>query len=152
MQAQVIRRLGSDDKLAFRQMNALFAKAFADPKSYTGEPPSDEYVSALLSREHVIALVSVQDDEVVGGLVAYELEKFERERLEIYIYDLAVDERHRRCGIATALIEHLREIARNRGAWVIYVQADFGDHPAISLYTKLGDREDVIHFDISVEQ
>jgi aminoglycoside 3-N-acetyltransferase I len=31
-----------------------------------------------------------------------------------------------------------------------YVQADQGDNPAIALYTKLGVREDVLHFDIPV--
>jgi aminoglycoside 3-N-acetyltransferase I len=30
------------------------------------------------------------------------------------------------------------------------VQADHGDDPAIALYTKLGTREDVLHFDIPV--
>ncbi|MCB5203466.1 AAC(3)-I family aminoglycoside N-acetyltransferase [Neorhizobium sp. T786] len=152
MQSRNIRRLGPKDKLAFRKLNAMFGKAFDDPETYTGEPPSEDYVSNLLSKDHVIALVSLQNDEVVGGLVAYELQKFERQRLEIYIYDLAVDEKHRRRGIATALIEHLRDIARARDAWIIYVQADYGDDPAITLYTKLGTREDVMHFDISVEQ
>jgi aminoglycoside 3-N-acetyltransferase I len=42
----------------------------------------------------------------------------------------------------------VREIASRRGAWVVYVQADYGDDPAIALYTKLGVREDVMHFDI----
>lgn len=27
----------------------------------------------------------------------------------------------------------------------------YGDDPAISLYTKLGSREDVLHFDIKVD-
>ena len=31
---------------------------------------------------------------------------------------------------------------------MVYVQADYGDDPAIALYTKLGTREDVMHFDI----
>ena len=57
---------------------------------------------------------------------------------------------HASRGVATALIAHLREIARQHGAWVIYVQADYGDDPAIALYAKLGEREDVMHFDISV--
>lgn len=56
---------------------------------------------------------------------------------------------HRRRGVATALIEHLREIAAQRGVWVIYVQADRGDDPAIALYQKLGTREEVLHFDIA---
>ena len=32
----------------------------------------------------------------------------------------------------------------------MYVQADYGDDPAVALYTKLGTREDVMHFDIAV--
>jgi len=35
-----------------------------------------------------------------------------------------------------------------RGAYVIFVQADYGDDPAIALYTKMGIREEVLHFDI----
>jgi aminoglycoside 3-N-acetyltransferase I len=52
-------------------------------------------------------------------LAAYVLKKFEQERTEIYIYDLAVGEKYRRRGIATGLINKLREIAREIGAWVI---------------------------------
>lgn len=89
-------------------------------------------------------------DEIVGGLAAYVLHKFEQERSEIYIYDLAVGKAHRRQGIATALIEQLQGIAAQHGAYVVYVQADHGDTPAIELYTKLGKREDVLHFDIAV--
>jgi aminoglycoside 3-N-acetyltransferase I len=146
----IIRRLGPNDEIALREMNAMFARAFGDPNAYTGEPPTADYIANLLSMDHVIALVCMQDNQVVGGLVAYELQKFERQRREIYIYDLAVDETHRRRGIATSLIEHLRKIARDRGAWVIYVQADYGDDPAVTLYTKMGSREDVMHFDIPV--
>lgn len=86
----------------------------------------------------------------MGGLAAYELQKFEQDRREIYIYDLAVAEAHRRRGIATNLINELRTMAMARGAYVIFVQADRGDEPAISLYESLGKREDVYHFDIEV--
>ena len=36
---------------------------------------------------------------------------------------------------------------------MIFVQADTGieDEPAMALYTKLGRREDVVHFDIAVQ-
>jgi len=98
----------------------------------------------------VITLAALVGQKPVGALVAYELDKFERARRELYIYDLAVAESHRRRGIATALIERLREIAAQRGVWVIYVQADYGDDAAIALYSKLGMREEVLHFDIKV--
>jgi aminoglycoside 3-N-acetyltransferase I len=133
-----------------RRLNALFAEAFGDPDVYATAPPSDAYLAEVLAKPHVHVLAATQEDEVVGGLLAYELDKLEQERREVYIYDLAVAETHRRRGIATALISHLRDIAALRGVWVIYVQADYGDDPAIALYTKLGAREDVMHFDIAV--
>ena len=145
-----LHRLTAVDVPLLRALNALFGEAFDDPVTYGAEPPSDIYLEALLAEEHVVALVALLGQEVVGGLVAYELDKFERMRRELYIYDLAVAELHRRQGIATALIQLLREIAVRRGAWVVYVQADYGDGPAIALYEKLGTREEVLHFDIEV--
>jgi aminoglycoside 3-N-acetyltransferase I len=145
-----LRRLGPGDISMLHRLNALFGDAFEDHDSYEAKPPSDKYLESLLAKEHVIALVAMAGEELLGGLVAYELDKFERARRELYIYDLAVDKKHRRRGIATALIENLRTIAAQRGAWVIYVQADHDDDPAITLYDKLGVREEVLHFDIRV--
>jgi aminoglycoside 3-N-acetyltransferase I len=146
-----IRRLAPGDVPYLRSLNAMFGEAFADRETYTAQPPSDDYLKALLAKEHVAAIVALAGGEVVGGLVAYAFDKFERARREVYIYDLAVLEGHRRQGIATALIEHLKDMAAQRGAWVIFVQADHGDEPAIALYTKLGVREDVLHFDIAID-
>jgi len=53
--------------------------------------------------------------------------------------------------VATGLIRTLQGIARERGAYVIFVQADPPDAPAIRLYESLGTREDVHHFDIPVD-
>jgi aminoglycoside 3-N-acetyltransferase I len=148
--ALTFRRLGPADLSLLRKLNVLFGEAFADPETYTGAPPDDAYLEGLLAKEHVFAVAALSGEEVLGGLVAYELDKFEQARREVYIYDLAVGEEHRKQGIATALIEHLRGIAAGRGAWVIYVQADYGDDPAIALYEKLGVREEVLHFDIAI--
>lgn len=126
----------------------VFAGAFEDHESYQSALPSDEYLNKLLAREDFIPLVAITDGKVVGGLAAYVLTKFEQERSEIYIYDLAVLEDYRRKGIATGLINTLRETAREIGAYVIYVQADPPDEPAVKLYESLGTREDVFHFDI----
>ena len=147
-----LRRLTPVDIPVQRQLNALFADAFGDAETYGGEPPDDAYLAELLAKEHIIALVAMAGQDVLGGLVAYELDKVEKARREIYIYDLAVAEAHRRQGIATALILHLKGIAARRGAWVVFVQADYGDEPAIALYEKLGVREAVLHFDIGLEQ
>ena len=144
-------RLTARDGARLRQLNQLFAEAFDDFHAYAGAPPTDAYLEQWLGKSHVFALAAVQGGRVLGGLVAYELEKFEQARREIYIYDLAVDASHRRQGLATALIRELQALAAGRGAYVIYVQADHGDDPAIALYQKLGVREEVLHFDIPVQ-
>ena len=143
-----IHRLTPADAAKMRELNAVFGVAFEDPETYGAEPPAEAYLAGLLAKDHVIALAALEAGAVVGGLVAYELEKFERARREVYIYDLAVAEGHRRRGVATALIARLQAIAAARGAWVIFVQADHGDDPAIALYEKLGVCEEVLHFDI----
>ncbi len=145
-----IRRLVSGDVDLVREMLAVFGQAFEDDHTYTKAPPDRQYLDKLLGSETVTVLVALQGADVVGGLVAYELEKLEQRRSEMYIYDLAVAEQHRRRGVATGLIAQVRTIASQRGAHVVFIQADLEDDPAIQLYTKLGVREDVLHFDIAV--
>lgn len=146
-----IRRLAPIDLPLMRGLLEMFGEVFGDA-AYSDRPPGDEYLRRLLARDDFFALAAIDRGRVVGGLAAYELAKFEQERSEIYIYDLAVRAEVRRRGIATRLIGELQQIAAQRGAWVIYVQADTGeeDQAAIALYEKLGTREEVLHFDIAV--
>jgi aminoglycoside 3-N-acetyltransferase I len=143
-------QLTTEDASLMKRLLAMFGEAFEDVPTYQDAVPSDAYLAALLAKPHFIALAAKSGDEIVGGLAAYVLEKFERDRREIYIYDLAVARPHRRRGIATTLIGRLIDIARDRRAYVIFVQADRGDEPAIKLYESMGTREDVHHFDITV--
>lgn len=146
-----VRRLGPGDVPVARRLNAVFGEAFSDPETFAAAPPADAYLADLLAKEHIVVLAALAGEEVAGGLVAYELEKLERARSEFYIYDLAVAAPYRRRRIATALIEHLRQIAARHRAWILFVQADYGDDPAIALYEGLGRREEVLHFDIAVD-
>jgi aminoglycoside 3-N-acetyltransferase I len=144
-----VRALGPGDLPAMRNMLAMFGEAFDEVTTYSAAQPGAAYLESLLASDSFIALAAQRGDAVVGGLAAYVLRKFERERSEIYIYDLAVAAAHRRQGIATALIAALQAEAARRGAYVIFVQADLGDDAAVALYSKLGVREDVLHFDIA---
>jgi aminoglycoside 3-N-acetyltransferase I len=144
------KHIGPSELSVLKDLLAVFGVAFGEPETYGAHVPSDAYLRDLLGKPHFIALAALSGDEVVGGLAAYVLEKFEQARSEVYIYDLAVLEGHRRKGVATGLIRTLQQIAKERGAYVIFVQADPPDEPAIRLYESLGTREDVHHFDIPV--
>ena len=145
----IIQRLKEGDVLLMHNMLTLFAAAFDEPDTYNNHRPDIAYINGLLNDRTFIAIVALEQDQVVGGLVAYELRKFEQKRSEIYIYDLAVDTDHRRRGVATQMISYLAEHASEIGAHAVFVQADKVDAPAISLYRKLGKEEDVFHYDIN---
>src|SRR5690349_16347743 len=142
------KQLSVSDVGLLKQLLKVFGDAFQDTATYQEAVPSDEYLSSLLAGPVFISLVALHGQEVVGGLAAYVLEKFEQNRREMYIYDLAIAEPHRRKGVATQLIRELQHIAKERKAYVIFVQADQDDEPAIKLYESLGTKENVFHFDI----
>ena len=135
-----IRQLTSSDLSLMDALLSLFGQAFDETDTYLGARPGRSYLERLLGSDVFIALA------------AYELHKFEQERSEVFIYDLAVAMSHRREGIATALIEELRKIASARGAYAIFVQAESDDEPAIALYSRFGKRQDIAHFDIQSTQ
>src|SRR5580704_3723561 len=144
------RRLTRTDTSLLKDLLRVFGDAFGEVETYQQSVPSDDYMARLLSKQHFIAVVAIKGEEVVGGLAAYELDKFEQDRREIYIYDLAVAQSHRRRGVATGMIGELKRIASKRNVYVIFVQADLADGPAIALYESLGTKETAHHFDIEV--
>lgn len=145
----VVRVLGTADTALLRDMLTMFGEAFDELDTYTAHQPDDAYLGQLLGSRLFIAVAAQAAGRVIGGLTAYVLPKFEQARSEIYLYDLAVAQPWRRRGVASALIAELQHLAAERGAYVIFVQADQGDDPAIALYTRRGPPEEVLHFDIA---
>jgi aminoglycoside 3-N-acetyltransferase I len=144
------RQLTCSDVSLLKALLRVFGEAFDELDTYQQSVPSDEYLMRLLGKPHFIVVVAMTGEAVVGGIAAYELDKFEQDRREIYIYDLAVAQGHRRRGIATGMINELRRIASARNVYVMFVQADLEDGPAIALYESLGSKETAHHFDIEV--
>jgi aminoglycoside 3-N-acetyltransferase I len=145
-----IDQLTSRDVGRMREMLALFAHAFDDEPDDLADQPSDTYLADLLSKPHFVAIVASFDGRVVGGITAYQLDKYQQDRREFYIYDLAVSRPMRRHGIARRLIAELASIAAARDIGVIFVQADVDDAPALALYRTLGTERSAYHFDIAV--
>jgi aminoglycoside 3-N-acetyltransferase I len=146
----VIKVLTAEDLPLFSQLLDMFGVAFNETETYSAAQPNRGYLLSLLHGDHFIALAAIMEGVVVGGIAGYLLRKFEQERSEFYLYDLAVAEPFRRRGIASQLIERLKVVAKERGAYVIFVQADMVDESAIALYEKFGKGEQVLQFDIEV--
>lgn len=146
-----IRRLSAMDTSALEQLNKLFGEVFDEISTYELHKPSTTYLRSFLTDQNNIVLVAEDTNGIVGGLVAYCLTKFEQERKEIYLYDLAVASSYQRHGIGMKLMEAVRGVARDMGAYVVFVQADEGDE-AVKFYEALQPSENLKtrNFDFTV--
>lgn len=131
-----ITQLTKQEVPKLQKLNELFGAVFEDADNYQSRLPRAEYLADFLAQGQNIVLVAEQDDEIVGGLVAYCLTKFEQERKEVYLYDLAVSADHQRHGIGKLLMNELRTVAKSLGAYIVFVQADEGDE-AVAFYESL---------------
>src|SRR4051794_10579640 len=64
---------------------------------------------------------------------------------EMFLYELAVDERFRRRGIGTALVRALADRARERGCYGMWVLTDGDDDAALGTYREAGALEESDH-------
>lgn len=145
-----IKRLTEHDVAKMQKLNELFGVVFEDANNYQSNLPTSKYLADFLAQKHVIVLVVEHSGQIIGGLVAYVLTKFEQERKEVYLYDLAVATDYQRQGIGKNLMNELRNVAKSIGAYVVFVQADEGDdavvfyeslHPVENLRTRNFDFE-----------
>lgn len=147
----IVTRLGENDARKLQTLNDLFGEVFDDSESYQTNRPSESYlIEYLQSRSHIV-LVAENYGEIIGGLVAYVLHKFEQNRKEVYVYDLAVATNAQQQGVGRKLMAEVRRIAKEEGAYVVFVQAD-KDDAAVHFYRALNPKEEsaTLNFDFNI--
>ena len=101
----------------------------------------------LLSNTNFIAIAAFRENEIVGGLTAYELSMYYSDNSEIFLYDLAVKPEYQRMGIGKRLIHHLREYCVKNGIDEFFVLAHAEDEHAVEFYRSTGGKsEKVVNF------
>jgi hypothetical protein len=70
-----IRQLSAPDVALVGDMLTMFGEAFRDSSTYGSARPDTNYLAQLPRRDYFIALAALKDGAVVGGLVAYVLDK-----------------------------------------------------------------------------
>ena len=83
-------------------------------------------------------LVAVDGSETTGYLIAYELQRPDREQSMMILYDITVVNKHRQKGIGTALIEQLKFICSTKPMMKMFVPTHRSNEPAVGLYQKTG--------------
>ena len=87
--------------------------------------------------------MALENDRVVGGLAAYEIQMLYRDETEMFLYEIGVDKDHRRKGIARSLIEQLKKTCIERCIKEIFVGTSMDNHAARRLYESTGGNVEV---------
>ncbi len=72
-----IQKILPDDVALMEALLATFGEAFDEVETYGKNRPGADYLRQLLMKDYFIAIAALKAGEVVGGLTAYELKKFE---------------------------------------------------------------------------
>jgi ribosomal protein S18 acetylase RimI-like enzyme len=98
----------------------------------------DASAAAFLEDPRHHLLIAYEDERPVGFLSAIELLHPDKSRPEMFVYELAVDEGHRRRGAGSSLVRRVAEICVERGCREMFVLTDDANEAALATYRKSG--------------
>lgn len=137
------KRLVTSDLATFKSLIEMFNSVFEE-EQHIG---SDPHLLKLLGNRSFIAIVAISENEVVGGLTAYELPMIYSDASEVILYDMAVKAEYQRMGIGKGLIQSLKEYCAINNIEMFFVMVHEEDIHAVEFYRATGgDSEKVVNF------
>jgi aminoglycoside 3-N-acetyltransferase I len=139
-----IKKLGKQDVLIFRKLIDLFHQVFEVENPKQAE---ESYLANLLEKPDFIAMCVVVENELAGGLTAYELPMYYANESELFIYDIAIRPEFQKKGLGRELLKFLEKYCRQQNIRVMFVAANEEDEHALEFYHATGGKaERVVHF------
>lgn len=140
----VIKKIEKLDEL--KRLIQVFTLAFETEYNTT-----DKYLENMLANKNMLTLAAFLEDEVIGGLVAFEMTPIHGTK-ELYIYDIAVHPKKQKQGVGSKLLDQLKLEAKEIGVGTIFVEAEADDTGAVAFYRAIGGEEiPVSHFNFNLE-
>jgi [ribosomal protein S18]-alanine N-acetyltransferase len=128
-----IERLSTGDDAAVAALDDLF------------DGPTRPEATARFLREPGHHLLVAYDDDLPVGFVTGVETTHPDKGTEMFLYELSVDEAHRRRGIGRALVDRLAELARTAGCYGMWVLTDTDNRAALATYAAAGADEESEH-------
>jgi len=127
-----VRRLVPDDA-------PVGVDAIRRLKASDGYPvPSITYLFDFLSRPENVLIVAIDGDAPVGYIVAYLLDRIDRQQQMMFFYEIGVAESHRRRGVGRQMIAELKAVCRSADVMKMWVPTGRSNVAATRLYASTG--------------
>ena len=127
-----VRRLVPDDSLVGVEAIRLLKAADGYPV------PSVTYLFEFLSRPENVLIVAFDSGMPVGYIVAYLLDRIDRQQQMMFFYEIGVVESHRRRGVGKQMIGELKAVCRDANVMKMWVPTGRSNEAATRLYASTG--------------
>lgn len=124
-----IKRITSDEDFSVLQINPLLDN---------GTAWDEEQGRKFLENPDNVLFVAFWEGKAAGFLTAHRLQRFDKRKAEILLYEIGVNESFRRKGIGKALIEEVKNWGKEVGADEVWVLTNKSNIPANALYKSAG--------------
>lgn len=136
MSLRVKRLQPGDELLGIAAVNVIKKEEDVDTPTVTAE-----YMARFLACRQNVLLVGIDEEIVVGFLLAYELDRIDCDRTMMFCYEISVLSAFRRRGIGTALMNTLKTICVDRQCMKLWVPTDRQNTAAMALYRVTGGQD-----------
>lgn len=133
---QVRRLRAGDAGLALEAIRSLKTRG-------ASAAPSARYLAKFLSRSENVLIVATEGATPVGFLVAYTLDRVDRNQQMVCLYEIGVSESHRQRGIGRAMVDVLKSLCKRQDALKMWVSTNRANLEAVRLYEGTGGVADV---------
>ena len=143
--------MGIEELSIIRLTTDEWEKAQASITLFWDTAPSQETIVKFLRNSQNILLSAELDEELVGQVIGYILERWDKDEPMLFLYSIDVAETYQRRGIGTALIEAVRKLGREQGCSESFVFTNESNPAGMQLYQSTGGKrsnpDDVVMFE-----
>jgi ribosomal protein S18 acetylase RimI-like enzyme len=140
-----------EELLIIRLTTDEWEKAQASITLFWEKVPSQKTIVKFLSNSQNILLSAELNNSLVGQVIGYILERWDKDEPMLFLYSIDVAETYQRKGIGTALIEAVRKLGRAQGCSEAFVFTNESNLAAMRFYQSTGggisNPDDVVMFE-----
>ena len=109
----------------------------------------EDMTLTYLENEDNYLMADIIDNEIVGFLLAYTLQRCDGKNAMIYVHEVNVLSEHRKKGVGGSLLNALKVICKEKNIMKIFLLTNKSNEPAVKLYESVGgvfsETDDVLY-------